>query len=215
MKQPGKPERREQGLRSILVVLGIIFLLSYMIRDSLRVSVMVQVIDKDSQLHSPTMITLSSSSSSTPERTPPTRGIEEPISCYSFLQEARSKNSTIVDANGGLMHVNFTLENPGFWISLHNEATDKVRWKPIVELGRYYERDLVRIWDKVLQKAPQGSRVLDVGYVRAVHLASDTQTSSHQPYSFSNTEATLATIHSFPHPEDPLRLTLLSLPVAT
>jgi hypothetical protein len=48
------------------------------------------------------------------------------ISCDALQQSVR--DGTLKDSNEGALHKKHTTTDPPFWISLHNEAVDQVRW---------------------------------------------------------------------------------------
>lgn len=48
------------------------------------------------------------------------------ISCDALQQSVR--DGTLKDSNEGALHKKHTTTDPPFWISLHNETVDQVRW---------------------------------------------------------------------------------------
>jgi len=85
------------------------------------------------------------------------------LSCPSFLSQKRHE---IADPNKDIPwneYTRLTQNAPPFWISLHNEKFDSVRWY-IWRKGYYYEKGLEKIWRDILSRAaPSTSRVIDVG----------------------------------------------------
>jgi hypothetical protein len=68
-----------------------------------------------------------------------TSGGLEPVSCVDLLASFR-KNAT--DPNQHKLFLRYTKDYPQFWISLHTEKFDPVRWQTL-SYGRYYEQKLV------------------------------------------------------------------------
>lgn len=86
-----------------------------------------------------------------------------PFSCAKLLKDLKTDQTMQAkDPNEGRMHVKRTVENPPFYVSLHNQEFDKPRWD-VMTYGFYYERLLTRCFQTVLRNSPPGSRVLDVG----------------------------------------------------
>jgi FkbM family methyltransferase len=90
------------------------------------------------------------------------------VHCPTVLAAAKAGQLGFKDPNHGLNPANYTrltVEDPKFKISLHNKVFDPVRWC-IMDYGRYYERDLVKIWRQALLTdyyASNETIVLDVG----------------------------------------------------
>ena len=53
--------------------------------------------------------------------------------------------------------------DPNFWISLHNQNFDRVRWGPIMKQGNYYETGITEQFRDILQHAEPKGFVVDVG----------------------------------------------------
>jgi FkbM family methyltransferase len=86
------------------------------------------------------------------------RGVPS-VSCSKLLSEKGNEN-----INQGQIYVRYTIEEPQFFISLHNKNYDKVRYK-IMKNGFFYERALSDCFREVLSRSSKngGSRVLNVG----------------------------------------------------
>ena len=71
-----------------------------------------------------------------------------------------------VDPNKGKLYARTTITEPQFTISLHSEEYDNVRWKTIMETGKYYEDHVHNYFVEVLSSIPPtttNSYVIDVG----------------------------------------------------
>jgi FkbM family methyltransferase len=66
-----------------------------------------------------------------------------------------------VDPNGGKVWARETITFPHFYISLHAQEYDPVRWR-IMEEGKYYEDEVHKRFVEILENVPS-SYVLDVG----------------------------------------------------
>lgn len=87
-----------------------------------------------------------------------------PVSCSNVLHDARTNASASLDPNHGQLFARYTLEEPHFYISVHNKAYDKVRYELFETTGFYYERVLTDCFRQVLSSKNDGEkRVLDVG----------------------------------------------------
>jgi FkbM family methyltransferase len=83
-----------------------------------------------------------------------------PVSCFDLLEEVKA--GSIEDPNMGRVHVRKTETNPPFYISLHNEEFDPLRWE-IMTVGSYYETALTEAFQEILKTSPRDTRVIDVG----------------------------------------------------
>jgi FkbM family methyltransferase len=83
-----------------------------------------------------------------------------PVSCSDVLMQFRSGETT--DPNQGQLYSRYTTTSkPYFWVSVHNQKYDGVRYDIFEGRGHYYERSLSDAFTQVLS-GKQG-RVLDVG----------------------------------------------------
>ena len=86
-----------------------------------------------------------------------------PFSCPNLLDELRNNPKVQqLDPNEGVLYGRRTVNEPLFYVFLHNEAYDRARWD-IMTYGFYYEVALAQAFKDVLKASPPGSRVLDVG----------------------------------------------------
>lgn len=90
------------------------------------------------------------------------RGVPS-VSCSEILYEARRKKDS---SNQGKLFARYTSHEPQFFISLHNEKYDKVRYN-IMEDGFFYEQALSECFREVLSTRTSSkndsAKVLDVG----------------------------------------------------
>lgn len=88
------------------------------------------------------------------------------IHCPRFTSDSRQGKLGIDDPNSGMdatmLRRHITYVPPSFWVSLHNKLYDRTRWR-IMGQGHYYKTHQERIWREILEKAPRGAHVLDVG----------------------------------------------------
>jgi FkbM family methyltransferase len=83
-----------------------------------------------------------------------------PVSCSRVLMQVRNGETT--DPNQGKLYSRYTsASKPSFWVSVHNQKYDGVRYEIFEGSGHYYERSLSDAFTQVLS-GKQG-RVLDVG----------------------------------------------------
>ncbi|KAL7578753.1 hypothetical protein ACA910_015985 [Epithemia clementina (nom. ined.)] len=84
-----------------------------------------------------------------------------------LIQRRRQRPLPTQDPNHGALHArlvtNISSSSQPFWISLHSQRVDPVRWTCIMEQGLYYERELTRIFERILRDSPAQARVVDVG----------------------------------------------------
>ena len=88
-----------------------------------------------------------------------------PLDCPSFLSSVSSKQRLdVVDPNGGRMYARLTTTSPPFFMSMHEESFDEVRFE-IFRSGAYYERVMTEAFAEILKedRALPDRRVLDVG----------------------------------------------------
>lgn len=81
------------------------------------------------------------------------------VDCHAFLQGPR--NGTIQDPNKGQLLSRFTAGYPQFWVSVHVEEVDPVRYL-MLKKGSYYESILSQSFTEILGKNKDG-HVIDVG----------------------------------------------------
>ena len=99
-------------------------------------------------------------SSPPPSIEPPIEDLPEgAIDCHALLLGGR--NETVEDPNKGQLISRFTKLYPQFWVSLHIEEYDPVRW-PTLHWGKYYEKALSKAFTEVLEEN-EGGHVIDVG----------------------------------------------------
>ena len=90
-------------------------------------------------------------------------GKYSPFSCPKLLDDLRNNPQTQQqDPNEGILYGRRTVNEPLFYVFLHNQAYDRARWD-IMKYGFYYELALTQAFKDVLKVSPPGSRVLDVG----------------------------------------------------
>lgn len=85
------------------------------------------------------------------------------VSCPDAI--ANSKHEDFYDPNKGLKESpkRHTITTPPFWISMHTEQFDKMRWVCIMNKGYYYEMGLTKIFKDILTSTTSPGLVLDVG----------------------------------------------------
>lgn len=83
------------------------------------------------------------------------------VSCSRMLRDARS--NVTFDPNQGKLYSRYTVEDPHFYISVHERSYDKVRFEVFETEGSYYERALTDCFRQVLLSSNNKKRVLDVG----------------------------------------------------
>ncbi len=85
------------------------------------------------------------------------------ISCPDVV--AQSKGEDFYDPNKSLNESpkRHTITSPPFWISLHQQWFDKMRWASIMIKGNYYETGLTEVFKSILNSTSSPGLVLDVG----------------------------------------------------
>jgi hypothetical protein len=100
-------------------------------------------------------------------------GIYPIFDCAKLLEELGTNPAMReLDPNMGKIYARHVIENPSFYVALHNKTFDSTRWA-VMQYGYYYERLLTDAFQEVLREFPPGSRVLDVGgeyFFRAVRV---------------------------------------------
>jgi len=86
-----------------------------------------------------------------------------PVSCSKVLRNARTNSNITLDPNQGKLFARYTIDEPHFFISVHEKQYDKVRYKMFELDGTYYERALSNCFRQVLSASTSHKRVLDVG----------------------------------------------------
>ena len=68
------------------------------------------------------------------------------------------------DPNNGLPDLlyRYTKTKPMFYISLHKQIFDRLRWNSIMQHGEYYEKGLTKVFYSILKDKPAG-RIIDIG----------------------------------------------------
>ena len=94
---------------------------------------------------------------------------EIPLDCTSFLRDvfagssnSNSRGTTVEDPNGGEFYARQSNTSHPFWITLHKQVVDNVRWATMSS-GLYYEETMTTIFESILRSAPANARVVDVG----------------------------------------------------
>jgi FkbM family methyltransferase len=82
------------------------------------------------------------------------------LSCHDVKQKVATGEWS--DPNRGRIYAREVITFPHFRISLHNEEYDNVRWKTIMQEGKYYEDEVHARFVDILDKEPR-SYVVDVG----------------------------------------------------
>jgi FkbM family methyltransferase len=84
-------------------------------------------------------------------------------SCPSVI--AHRKDEDFYDPNKALEESpkRHTITTPPFWISLHIEWFDKMRWVSIMNNGNYYETGLTNIFKEILANTESPGLVIDIG----------------------------------------------------
>jgi len=80
-------------------------------------------------------------------------------------QQLATRNQTDSgDPNSGMSESpkRYTKTDPAFWISLHKEYFDKLRWASIMVKGIYYETGITDQFEQILKGKPSGL-VIDIG----------------------------------------------------
>eukprot|EP00978_Attheya_sp_CCMP212_P023275 scaffold70917_cov51-Attheya_sp.AAC.1 len=88
----------------------------------------------------------------------------EPVSCPSQIATRNAAGS--IDPNHGIMPESpkrLTITDPPFWISLHKENFDKMRWISIMKKGNYYETGITDQFHQILANTSRPGLVLDIG----------------------------------------------------
>lgn len=67
------------------------------------------------------------------------------------------------DPNQGVFYVRRVEDPPNFLVSVHSQSYDRLRFSTIYSKGRYYERNVIERFHRILDRAPKNSIVLDVG----------------------------------------------------
>jgi FkbM family methyltransferase len=81
------------------------------------------------------------------------------VNCPTLLNELYNGNR--LDPNNGLLYARWTSLHPQFWIAVHKQSFDPVRFS-IMGWGKYYEKDLSKAFTEILDKTAR-TIVLDVG----------------------------------------------------
>jgi FkbM family methyltransferase len=87
-----------------------------------------------------------------------------PVSCPDIME--RLKDEDFYDPNKDMVESpkRHTITDPPFWISLHKEWFDKMRWNSIMKKGEYYETGLTQVVKEILTNSTiSPGLVLDAG----------------------------------------------------
>lgn len=84
------------------------------------------------------------------------------VSCSSLLKGAKYSEYN-PNKNLAKPLLRFTVTEPPFWISLHAQSYDRIRWRTIWENGDYYEHGINDVFHKVLADRTEPGLVIDVG----------------------------------------------------
>lgn len=89
----------------------------------------------------------------------------QPIRCEQFLEDIYRGVINISDPNGSRVFGRRIDGNSGhpFWVSVHEQEFDKVRWETIFVEGQYYERAMDKAFFNVLTRSSPEAIVVDVG----------------------------------------------------
>eukprot|EP00571_Detonula_confervacea_P000750 CAMPEP_0172323192 /NCGR_PEP_ID=MMETSP1058-20130122/48103_1 /TAXON_ID=83371 /ORGANISM="Detonula confervacea, Strain CCMP 353" /LENGTH=356 /DNA_ID=CAMNT_0013039135 /DNA_START=200 /DNA_END=1267 /DNA_ORIENTATION=- len=100
-----------------------------------------------------------------PEQPAKTHDVIQPVSCQDILNDP-----TIYDPNVDLEKdetKRLTITDPQFYISLHSQFFDKMRWVHIMKQGEYYEKGLTQLFHQILSTYDTTQQplplVLDIG----------------------------------------------------
>jgi hypothetical protein len=137
--------------------------------------------------------------------------------CAKLLKDLATDPTTqALDPNKGKLYARLVVEDPSFYVALHDRNFDRARW-PIFDEGYYYEKGVTKAFQEVLRESPPGSRILDVGGQYIFELC-DFLLVSFLDFSVTDSifacpcpalhlpKETLATSHWFRRPWDPLLL---------
>jgi hypothetical protein len=85
------------------------------------------------------------------------------VSCPS--QIASRNVQGVFDPNQGMDESpkRLTITDPPFWVSLHKENYDRLRWVSIMNKGSYYETGITEQFHQILANATRKGLVLDIG----------------------------------------------------
>eukprot|EP00547_Thalassionema_nitzschioides_P002159 CAMPEP_0194211824 /NCGR_PEP_ID=MMETSP0156-20130528/11242_1 /TAXON_ID=33649 /ORGANISM="Thalassionema nitzschioides, Strain L26-B" /LENGTH=352 /DNA_ID=CAMNT_0038939503 /DNA_START=346 /DNA_END=1401 /DNA_ORIENTATION=- len=90
----------------------------------------------------------------------------QPVDCRLQMQARQNEDAIPKDPNNGMAESpkKLTITNPPFWISLHKESFDRVRWNSIYKNGNYYETGVTDQFQQMLNStATKPGLVLDIG----------------------------------------------------
>ena len=92
------------------------------------------------------------------------RGLQ-PLRCEEYLDNIYDGTLNISDPNQLKIYSRRIHGFPGnpFWISVHEQEFDQVRWETIFLLGKFYESAVDAAFVEILQQSSPDARVIDVG----------------------------------------------------
>lgn len=95
---------------------------------------------------------------------PPLLGLQ-PLHCEEYLDDIYDGTLNISDPNQLKMYSRRIEEFPGgpFWISVHEQKFDHVRWETIFMNGKFYESAVDAAFVEILLQSSPDARVMDVG----------------------------------------------------
>jgi FkbM family methyltransferase len=89
----------------------------------------------------------------------------QPLRCEQYLEDVYNGIINISDPNDFKVYarrIQGITDNP-FWVAVHEEKFDSVRWGSIFVLGRYYESKMNQAFVDILRQSSPEARVIDVG----------------------------------------------------
>jgi FkbM family methyltransferase len=121
-------------------------------------------VQKISNFMKTTASDVSNVSTTTTSSSAPLPGLQ-PIRCEQFLEDIYRGVINISDPNGSRVFGRRIDGNSGhpFWVSVHEQEFDKVRWETIFVEGQYYERAMDQAFFNVLTRSSPEAIVVDVG----------------------------------------------------
>ena len=83
------------------------------------------------------------------------------VNCQAF-RASSSNEPNLFSQNHTMIPIDKSPSDTTFYVSIHPKSYDNVRWF-LFDKHRYYEYYTEHAWKDILQRAPQGARILDVG----------------------------------------------------
>jgi FkbM family methyltransferase len=150
----------------VFTIIVVPFLLSDLQRDIQVPEIMSGESFGGSSIHKKTHPTTSAIPRSPKKKTklePRSKTKLVPVSCPSQIETRNATGSK--DPNHGMSESpkRLTITDPPFWISLHKEHFDKLRWASIMMKGNYYETGITDQFQQILANTTRPGLVLDIG----------------------------------------------------